>query len=174
MSKKLPPERFAWALEVLDVRSSDHLLEIGCGTGILATQIASSLETGKLIALDKSEVQIRKAIKQNAPLIAQNKLEFVAIDFSKSHLENGKYDIIFAFNVSVFWKNPVKELALIRTYLTTKGQFYLFHQPPLDITRHIAEQAAVQLRKNKFEVMETLFKEMAPVSASCIISRPLH
>jgi 16S rRNA A1518/A1519 N6-dimethyltransferase RsmA/KsgA/DIM1 with predicted DNA glycosylase/AP lyase activity len=33
-------ERFSWAVSVISISPTDHILEIGCGAGILTEQIA--------------------------------------------------------------------------------------------------------------------------------------
>jgi 16S rRNA A1518/A1519 N6-dimethyltransferase RsmA/KsgA/DIM1 with predicted DNA glycosylase/AP lyase activity len=38
-------ERFIWAASILSVRPTDHILEIGCGAGILTEQIAVHLKS---------------------------------------------------------------------------------------------------------------------------------
>jgi len=52
-------ERFLWAAKLLDVQPSNTVLEIGCGAGIFAEQIAHRLTTGKLTAVDKSKPMIK-------------------------------------------------------------------------------------------------------------------
>ena len=55
------PKRFIWAVDVLGVKPSDHVLEIGCGVGLMAEIIGSKLVDGKLVAIDKSSFMIDKA-----------------------------------------------------------------------------------------------------------------
>lgn len=164
-------ERFAWALDVLDIHATDTVLEVGCGAGILAEQVVQSLTTGKVTAIDKSEAMIRMASKRNHLWIAEGKVHFVAADFADVSLTE-QYDKIFAFNVSAFWNEPEKALKQIGKYLKNTGKFYLFHQPPIEITKRIAKQAAAQLMKYDFRILTTLFKDLPTASAFCIIAVP--
>ncbi len=43
-------ERVAWAAGVVAPQPGDHLLEIGCGAGLLVEQLARNLTTGTLTA----------------------------------------------------------------------------------------------------------------------------
>jgi ubiquinone/menaquinone biosynthesis C-methylase UbiE len=164
-------ERFAWALEVLEIKPTDYVLEVGCGAGILAEQVAQKLTTGRITAIDKSEAMIRMASKRNHSWITVGKVHLVADDFAEVSLAE-QYDKIFTFNVSVFWKEPEKELKQIRQYLKVGGKFYLFHQPPVEITKRIATQARAQLLINDFQILDTLFKDLPTASAFCIIAVP--
>ncbi len=123
-------ERFLWAVEVLDIKPSDHLLEIGCGAGILAEQIGGRLAAGTITAVDSSAAMIKIATRKNVA-----NAHFIASDFASAALPDNAYNKILAFNVNFFWKEPSKELALIRKYLQDNGRLYVFYQAPYDISR---------------------------------------
>ena len=55
MAVQTIPARIRWAVDVMDVRPNDNVLEIGCGPGAGAELICARLETGKLFAIDRSE-----------------------------------------------------------------------------------------------------------------------
>ena len=69
-------ERFIWAVSVLDIKPTDNVLEIGCGAGILAEQIANKLTTGKITAIDKSMPMIKIASRRNKIFIETGKATF--------------------------------------------------------------------------------------------------
>jgi tRNA A58 N-methylase Trm61 len=165
-------DRFAWAIDTLHIRPSDMVLEIGCGTGILVAMIAERLTSGCITAIDQSRTMIDKAYRKNQQLINEGKVRLVAGKFSDNLLHKERFNKIIAFNVSVFWKDPVKELSVIKSHLTKDGQFFLFHQPPVEKTKQVAELAKEQLFKNKFHIERTTIKLLHPVSAFCIIARP--
>ena len=167
------PERFTWALEVLDCKPTDTLLEIGCGSGMLAGQIAMLLEQGTITAIDLSEKMIVRATKCNQNLVSAQKAQFKVGSLLTVPLPNSSFDKVLAFNVSVFWKSsPKNEFDIIRQVLKPSGFFYLFHQPPTEITIEVAERARFILQMNGFEIIETAFKPFTPASASCIIAKP--
>lgn len=167
------PERFSWALEVLACQPTDSILEVGCGAGILVEQIACILDSGSVNAIDTSPAMINKAIKRNQRFMLTNKARFYQGTLLNTTLPNNAFDKILAFNVSVFWKSPQAELAIIKNLLKPEGKFYLFHQPPHDITKQVAEQARYQLEINNFKVHNLLMKNLKPVPASCIEAQPL-
>lgn len=168
-------ERFPWALATLNLKPTDHLLEIGCGSGILAELVASHLTEGRLTAVDQSAASIRMAMKRNQRFIASGHSEFIQEAFAKTELSAQSYDKVLSFNLNVFWKDPQKELQLIRDCLIPEnGFFYLFHQAPYDITIAAAEPLKKKLIHNSFHIVDTIFKKMNPVSAICVIAKPQY
>jgi len=157
-------ERFPWAVTVLNVKPSDHLLEIGCGAGVLAEQIAGKLKTGSLTAIDSSAAMIKMAVKKNI------NAQFITCDFASAALPEKAYDKILAFNVNFFWKDPAAELTLIRKYLKRNGKLYVFYQAPYDITIAAAKPIEEKLLSHGYKIVDTVFKKMSPASAFCIIA----
>jgi ubiquinone/menaquinone biosynthesis C-methylase UbiE len=160
-------ERFTWALDVLDVKPADHLLEIGCGAGVLAELISGDLKTGSITAVDSSAAMIKIASRKNIA-----KADFITSDFASAALPDNIYDKVLAFNVNFFWKGPAAELALIRKYLKRKGRLYVFYQAPYDITIAAAKPIEEKLLSHGYAIVDILFKKMTPASAFCIIASP--
>lgn len=157
-------ERFIWAVSVLDIKPTDNVLEIGCGAGILAEQIANKLTTGKITAIDKSIPMIKMASGRNKIFIETGKATFIVTDFVKSGLYNAAFDKILGFNINLFWKNSTREFELIKTYLEPKGHLYIFYQAPYEIDIRAAQPVIEKLQDNSFKVVETILKKMSPTS----------
>jgi SAM-dependent methyltransferase len=174
LAKKMTktPERFLWATELLEIKPTDHILELGCGAGILAEQIATRLTSGKLIAIDKSSSMVDKAQQRNSRFIDNGVSSFLAADFLKAELSRSYFNSIVAFNVNFFWKNPVLELLYIKQLLKLKGKLYVFYQAPFDINITAAEPIKQELLKNAFEIITVQFKKFSPTPAFCIVAQP--
>lgn len=166
-------ERIHWAVSLLDIQPTDSILEIGCGAGLAVHQVARKLTSGKITAIDQSQAMITMASRRNNAFIDTEKAVLLTGKLAGIQLPDQVYDKIFAFNVSVFWKNPIRELQIITSHLRPNGAFYLFHQPPYDITKQIAEKASEQLKKGNFTIMQTIFKALPPAAAFCIIAQPI-
>jgi protein-L-isoaspartate O-methyltransferase len=123
--------RFPWALEVLDVKPKDHILEIGCGVGLAVEQIAPLLKTGTITAIDRSKAAIDKAVRRNAPGIEKGTVTFRQTDLLRFTDEPHSYNKIFSFNVNLFWtqKSIYKEAAILKEHLSKKGSVYVFYGP---------------------------------------------
>lgn len=165
-------ERFNWAVEMLHVHPDDHILEIGCGHGIAVSLIAPELKSGSITAIDVSQTMIDKAMKRNE----NNEATFIAGALGAADLPEQQFDKVFAFNVNVFHKDPVKELQFIRRCLAPNGALYVFHQPPptdnVQVAQYFADAISAQLKKNDFKVKDVLLKKLAPSPCVCVISEP--
>lgn len=166
-------ERFLWGTGMLNLNPSDNILEIGCGAGLFAEQIANRLITGKIIAIDKSAPMIKMATKRNRNLIESGKATFSVADFGKTTFHQSQFDKIIAFNVNFFWKKPEKELELIRKYLKPEGHLYVFYQAPYGANEELKNSLINPLKANSFEIEDTVIQELNPVSALFIKAKPI-
>ncbi len=166
------PERFLWAAGLMKIRSGDHILEIGCGAGLLAEEIVKQIKTGGLLAVDRSESMLLKAKQRNQEAVAKDRLKFLKGDFGKLSFSENAFDRVVAFNVNFFWKDPAKELLLIRKVLKKTGRLYVFYQYPFDITIEAAMPIRQKLAEHHFKVEDVQLMPLKPTAAIGIIARP--
>ena len=57
--------------ETLAIKKSDHVLEIGCGTGSLLKRIANELENGSIEGIDFSKTMIQEDFFKNKKEISK-------------------------------------------------------------------------------------------------------
>jgi len=164
-------DRFQWAAEIMDVNPDDRILEIGCGAGVAATILAASLTTGTITAIDQSESMIKKAPTRNAALAATGKAIFIPVSLTNMSTTK-QYTKIFAFNVSLFWKDASKELEIVKKLLAPKGKLYIFHQPPpgvaMAFNKTIATKVTKALEQENFTILNIVHKRMSPAPVVCI------
>jgi SAM-dependent methyltransferase len=125
-----PADRFLWAFNKLDIQPGDHILEIGCGSGIFARLIANRLKQGKLIAIDRSASMIAKAIRKNQRDKRTGEIVFIETDFMQYDWSGKVFDKVIAFNVGFFLKKDIAEIQLLKSILNPNGSLYVFYQPP--------------------------------------------
>jgi precorrin-6B methylase 2 len=168
---KSTPERLIWAVDLLDIESSDHVLEIGCGTGVAASLVCEKLERGKLLAIDRSAAAIKAARKNNREHVRAGRAEFVATSLRAAKLEPRRFHKIFAFNVGSLRKDTSGELGLLLDALRPDGQICLFEQPPSAAkTGSVADGLLQALHNNGFRPRDVVFHELKPAPVVCLIA----
>lgn len=160
-------ERCRWAVDVLEPKAGDNILEVGCGRGFTAHLISSISNRITITALDRSAKMIAQCRKRQT---AEN-LQFIHIELNKFDLISKSFNKLFVFNMNVFWMDPREELKKIKELLAPGGKFYLFHQPP---PGHNAKEFAAaftnNLTKHGFIINREIYKNISDVDAVCLIS----
>lgn len=125
------PERIRWAIETLEVRPDDQLLEVGCGGGVAVALICELLREGTITAIDRSATMVTRAAARNAEHVATGRARIEVGEAADLRLQPGAFTKAFAVNVNLFWtRSPAKELATIRRLLGAAGALYLFYDAP--------------------------------------------
>jgi len=147
------PARIRWAVDFMDVKPSDHLLEIGCGPGAGAELICSRLETGRLFAIDRSESGVDRTKRRCASYIKAGRLTVRQIDLATLRVPVKRLNKVFAFNVNLFWvRECADEVALLHERVLPGGGVYLFYES----TR--PEQVPEMIRKASASLTEGGFR----------------
>ncbi len=167
------PERLAWAVEMLEVRPGERLLEIGCGTGVLASLVCERLEGGSLTAIDRSPRMIEAAVEKNRAHVDSGRAVFRRADLRDADFGEGAFDRAFAFNVNVFWQQPAREIEGLRRMLAPGGALHLFYQPPsAAMIGRVADDVSRVLREHGCTLREVRRDESPAVRSCCIVVEP--
>ncbi|MBT1686091.1 class I SAM-dependent methyltransferase [Dawidia soli] len=164
------PARFAWAATVIDAAATDHILEIGCGAGLLVASLAEGLTTGIIVALDRSQPMITRAAKRNEEWITTKKVNLLAATLYDAPLPDKGFHKIVAFNVNYFWKTGSPELALVKKFLKPGGKLYVFHQAPATGDRKTVPAIKAALKADDWKVVDTQSKIFEPAPAYAVIA----
>ncbi len=167
------PERYRWAVDILDVQSTDVILEIGCGYGPSLPLICEQLTTGRLTAIDRSEKMAAAATNANEELLSTGKAEVLHCDILDNRFPDSSFEKIFLFNINVFWMDPASELAEIRRLLKPSGRFFLFHQPPPGHDLEEFEEAfRINLEVHGFSATEIFKEQSDAIRSVALIAEP--
>jgi trans-aconitate methyltransferase len=154
MPRQPIPARIRWAVDVMDLKPTDHVLEIGCGPGAGAEAICSRLHSGKLFAIDRSESGVDRTRRRNQRHVDEGRLTVKQIDLATLRVPVKRLTKIFASNVNLFWvRECADEVALLHQRLLPGGSVFLFYeasQPKL--VPEIVRQSSAALHKAGFGV----------------------
>lgn len=167
--------RHLWAVETLAVKPDDRVLEVGCGHGIAVSLICERLTSGTITAIDRSQAMIERAAESSRRHVDAGKAVFHATSLDQAGFGDERFDKIFAFNISVFWKQPAHALAAVRTLLEPEGRLYLFRQPPAwkEPPDEFAAPLAEVLRAEGFAVTDVIVQELEPAAAVAVVAQPV-
>ena len=119
-------ERFVWAVDTLEVRPADRLLEVGCGHGVAVSLVCERLTTGTITAIDRSPKMIEIATRRNREHVDAGRAVLEGIALEDADLGDRRFDKVFAFNVAPFWQQPEAALGAVREHLARDGAVYIF------------------------------------------------
>ncbi len=154
MALQTIPPRIRWAVDLMDVKPSDHVLEIGCGPGAGAELICQRLETGKLFAIDRSESGVDRTKRRCRQYVESGRLTVRQIDLATLRVPVKRLHKVFAFNVNLFWvRSCADEVALLHERVLPGGAVYLFYEAKShELVRPIVEKASAALADGGFRV----------------------
>ena len=127
-------DRLRNIVDLLPIKKGMRVLEIGCGPGAAAREVANRLGTGRILAIDRSRSAINKAIKTSKLQVASKVLTYRTVAIENFELEPGEslFDIAFAIRVGALdGRHPEieqKALVQIAKALTKRGRLFIDHK----------------------------------------------
>lgn len=136
MSEKLSA-RLAEIVDALPLKPGLRVLEIGCGPGAMAREIAHRLGNGHILAIDRSATAIAQAEAGSAAEIAAGTLAFRQSTAETFTLATGEapFDLVVAIRVGALdGRHPAAGIparAAIKAALKPGGKLYIDGGNPL-------------------------------------------
>ncbi len=174
-------KRNLWTIELMSLKPADRVLEIGFGPGFALEKVCKRLKEGMAIGLDRSETMLQMARSRNRQPILDGRLKLVlgSIEQESTRLDSslaGPFDVIYAVNVAMFWREPIEILKTLRTRLVQGGRALLTFQPRSGARNDAAaltagEKIAQQMREAGFaDIRIESLKTISP-KAVCVIGK---
>jgi len=117
-----------WGMSHLPRLEPSKILELGCGGGRNAGELAKRYPSANVTAIDYSEVSVAKSKEYNKELIASGKMTVKQGDVSDLRLPVDTYDIATAFETIYFWPGLEKCFAEVYKVLKTGGVFMIVNE----------------------------------------------
>lgn len=121
-----------FAVEMLDLQSTDQALEIGFGHGRAIARIAERTTHGFVAGVDLSDVMVRQAAKRNLDQIVAGRVELSQGSVANLPYEYGRFTKVLAVNNYQFWPNHELNLVEIQRVMREGGLLALclrMHSP---------------------------------------------
>ena len=105
--------------------TSGKILDIGCGTGLLAIEFAKNLSGVEIIGLDLSDValEVGRDNVQKSEVI--ERISFKKGDAEDIPFEDNAFNLVISSNTLHLIMNPIKMFNEIHRVLKPKGKFFI-------------------------------------------------
>ena len=114
-----------WALNFLNFKENDYVLDIGCGGGATLRRMAEHINSGKLVGVDYSNVSVQKSIEVNSKDVESGKMKVLEASVENLPFQDKQFDIITTVESFYFWPNPQENLKEVLRVLKENGTFIL-------------------------------------------------
>jgi cyclopropane fatty-acyl-phospholipid synthase-like methyltransferase len=123
-------ERLHAIVAAMNIQPHDEVLEIGCGQGVAMTLICEKLETGRILAIDRSAKMIAAATRRNQRYIDSGMAELRVTDVLDFDPGEQRFDKILAVRVGVLHRDTGKLRSRIEKWLKPGGRMFLIYDEP--------------------------------------------
>ena len=149
----------SWTERLLDnvtIDDGDHVLDVACGTGIVARGAAPYVgDTGHVVGLDVNEGMVSVATKTAAEIHPD--IEWRQGTATDLPFDAGSFDVVCCQQALQFIDDPVAALQQIRRVLSAEGDAVLSVWRPIDhhpgyrilaelLERHVGDDAGTMMR----------------------------
>ena len=168
-------QRNRWVVCLLDVQSTDRVLEIGFGPGLAIAELSRRATRGLVYGIDHSGTMLKQATKRNAAAIRAQRVKLIQASSEQLPAFDEPLDAVLAVNSFGFWPEPTQCLIELRGLLRPGGRIAIATQPrcpgaTADTSTQAARDIAHGLREAGFTQtrIETLHLEPPAV---CVLAR---
>jgi ubiquinone/menaquinone biosynthesis C-methylase UbiE len=114
------------ALQALDLRGAQDVLELGFGPGESIRALARLSPGGTIYGVDQSSTMLAQASARNRAAILNGRIQLSRGQFDKTGLPDQCVDRILAVNVAYFWSDGPSVLAELDRVLRPGGRISIF------------------------------------------------
>jgi SAM-dependent methyltransferase len=113
------------ALELLEPRRTDHVLEIGFGHGATIERLSRTVDDGVVAGIDVSHAMLKLARRRNCAAIARGRVQLSLGSVDQLPHRDAEFDRVLSVHTLYFWPEPQRAFAEIRRVLKPSGRLVL-------------------------------------------------
>jgi ubiquinone/menaquinone biosynthesis C-methylase UbiE len=117
-----------WGLEHIAIPPDAIILDVGCGGGGAVKILAQAASGGKVCGVDYSEDVLPTARRVNRSLIKQGRVEIKHGSVSDLAFADDTFDLVTAFETTIFWPSLVDDLREVRRVLKPSGTLLISNE----------------------------------------------
>ena len=123
------------AMERMDPRPGDRVLEIGFGGGDLLLRLAASGQCACLTGIDRSEDMVQRLRRRLRPGRGRGEVRLACASVEAMPFPAGHFTQVISVNTLYFWTDPALALAECRRVLAPGGRLTLCFDAKADLER---------------------------------------
>ena len=116
-------------INLLEIKDTDRVLEIGCGAGQAIRLIAQENKSCVIDGIDFSSFMIKKARRNNRAAIKEGRVSLISGDIT-GYIFRCLYNRAFAINVIYFWNDILPVLKKLHSILRPGGRCVIYMSSP--------------------------------------------
>ncbi len=129
-------------LEVLNARAGEYIIDVGCGPGLLAKELAAAVgDTGRIIGIDSSAPMIRLAENRCSGL---SNVELINCDATALTIEDAIADALCCVQVLLYVPDVDKALEEIQRVLKPGGRIVILETDWRSTVLHSHDEALTE------------------------------
>jgi arsenite methyltransferase len=113
---------FEPVLPIMDVKPSDRILDLGCGSGWATRLVAERFHPKKIVGIDISDEMVRRAAEQSNGIA---NIEFKQGAAQKIPLPDASVDMIFSIESFYYWPDQMSGLKEAKRVLSPNGKLFI-------------------------------------------------
>ena len=122
-------QRNVWAVGLLGVEPTDHVLEIGFGPGIAIRALSRRATHGLVCGVDHSAVMVRQATRRNAAAVRAGRVDLRLASVEQLPTFAEPFDKVLAVNTMAMWREPDAGLQALHRLMRPGGRIAIVSQP---------------------------------------------
>jgi ubiquinone/menaquinone biosynthesis C-methylase UbiE len=155
--------------ELLDIRGSDRILDIGTGTGIMIPFYEKKLVEGCVVAVDYSDEMIEVA-QSKFPAKDHKKVTFVVADVYELKYNN-EFDLVMCYSCFPHFVDQALAIKILSNALKKGGRLAIAHSNSADKINGVHINSGIEIKNDFLPSMEQLRHMMKAYGLEVIFER---